>query len=104
MGSQAKTILRKYYDLLNMTMRASRGVPTPTHSKLVYSQMANLFPNAQPERIMGDGDGTVTLGSLQSCKDFLNIGSGDAFYQFDDVNHGDILKNKKVLMMIEQVL
>ena len=70
---------------------------------------------------MGDGDGTVTLGSLQvnnfdkyksfsqlrfyqSCRDFLNIGSGDSFYQFDDVNHGDVLKSKKVLKMIEQVL
>jgi len=80
---------------------ASRGVPTP--SKLVYSQV-NSFPDAQPERIMGDGDGTVTLASLRSCRDFLNIGSEDAFYQFDDVNHGDVLKSKKVLKMIEQVL
>ena len=32
---------------------------------MISTLKANSFPDAQPERIMADGDGTVTLGSLQ---------------------------------------
>ena len=32
---------------------------------MISTLKVNSFPDAQPERFMGDGDGTVTLGSLQ---------------------------------------
>ena len=52
---------------------------------------------------MGDGDGTVTRGSLEACQNFLNQKS-DKIRSFKNINHGNILKHKDVLKYIKSIV
>jgi len=78
----------------------SVGVDTPAGMIYDYG-----FPDEQPvQRIMGDGDGTVTVESLRFAKNFLRPEAGDTGYQFSGLNHGQILKSKKVLQYLRSLL
>jgi len=72
----------------------SVGVDTP--AGFVYG---DGFPNEQPIRIMGDGDGTVTKESAQACRDFLTR-DGDSVMVFRGLNHGAILKDPDVFSFL----
>ena len=92
----------------------SLGIETP--EKLVYNvSLENFirqlkpinfqsgFPDSQPERLMGDGDGTVTKGSLDACRYFINPKS-DKIRAFNDIKHGDILKHYDVFNYIKSLV
>ena len=72
----------------------SVGVKTPVG--FVYKAS---FPDTQPERLLGDGDGTVSLESAEICKNFLT-GSGDSVMVFRGPNHGGILRHKPLFSYI----
>ena len=57
---------------------------------MISTLKANSFPDAQPERIMGDGDGTVTLESLQVTS-FESIYSNLYICDFSHVEISSIL-------------
>jgi len=103
--SQGMEMMENVVNFVNLTHPAvntfcvySFGVETP--EKLIYD---SGFPDAQPERIMGDGDGTVTRGSLEACHYFLNQKS-DKIRSFKNINHGNILKHKDVLKYIKSIV
>jgi len=72
------------------------GVKTPV--KLVYKDQ-ETFPDSQPDRVMGDGDGTVTRESLEGCNQFLT--ENDLVRSFQGINHGDVLKSRQVFEFIK---
>jgi lysophospholipase-3 len=78
----------------------STGVDTPIG--LVYD---NGFPDEQPvKRIMGDGDGTVTLKSLTYIERLLRPEGGDSQYHISGPNHGQILKNHQVFQYLQSLV
>ncbi|XP_023340781.1 group XV phospholipase A2 [Eurytemora carolleeae] len=76
----------------------SVGVPTP-----VGLEYSDGFPDTQPTRIKGDGDGSVTVNSLAYCSRFLN-NPGDRSMVFRGLDHGQILKTTEVLEFIKSQL
>lgn len=72
----------------------SVGVDTPVG--FVYGAG---FPDEQPRRILGDGDGTVSKESAEACRNFLTR-DGDSVMVFRGPNHGAILKDKNVFSFI----
>jgi len=72
----------------------SVGVDTPVG--FIYGEG---FPDEQPRRIMGDGDGTVTKESAETCRKFLTR-DGDSVMVFKGLNHGAILKDQTVFSFI----
>ena len=114
--SQGMEMMENVVDYVNLTHPGVRtvcvytlGVHTPT--KLVYkvnlqkndTQHCKLpqgtFPDAQPERLMGDGDGTVSRESLEACRHFLT--SSDVLRSFQNINHGDVLKSRQIFELIK---
>jgi len=78
----------------------SHGIDTP--AGLIYD---NGFPDEQPiRRIMGDGDGTVTMKSLTYIHRLLQPTEGDTKFYVSGVNHGDILKNQQVFQYLQNIL
>jgi len=76
------------------------GVGVDTAERLDYGPG---FPDSQPRRIMGDGDGTVTRLSGEFCKQFLTL-KGDRIMAFNGVSHAEILKDKNVLKFLDTQL
>jgi len=72
----------------------SVGVKTP--ARFVYK---DGFPDSQPERVLGDGDGTVTKESAEICKKFLT-GPGDSVMVYQGPDHGGILRHKPLFSHI----
>jgi len=79
---------------VNTSCVYSLGISTP--AAFVYRQG---FPDTQPSKVWGDGDGTVNKESAEACRDFLTK-DGDSVEVFKDINHGDILKKEKVFEFI----
>jgi len=72
----------------------SLGVDTPVG--YVYGAG---FPDKQPMRILGDGDGTVSKESAEVCKNFLTE-EEDSVMVVRSTDHGDILKHQDVFSFI----
>jgi len=91
-------------NILRLTPLTHPGVPTscvysvgvPTPVQFVYNEG---FPDTQPTRLMGDGDGTVSKESAEACRTFLTKDE-DSIMVFRGPNHGDILKNIDVFTFI----
>jgi len=73
----------------------SLGVDTP-----VGLRYGNGFPDEQPSRLMGNGDGTVTQPSLAYCHRWMSR-NGNRVMVFNKLNHGQVLKDKNVLNFIQ---
>merc|ERR1719347_878443 len=71
----------------------STGVETP--AGFVWGDK-NTFPDSQPDRVVGDGDGTVTRESAEICMKFLTR-PGDSVKVFRGPNHGGILRHQPLL-------
>jgi len=100
--SQGMEMMENVVNFVNLTHPGvdtffiySLGIETP--EKLIYD---SGFPDAQPKRIMGDGDGTVTRESLEGCQYFRNPES-DKIRAFNNIKHGDILKHDEALKYIK---
>jgi len=61
------------------------------------------FPESQPARVMGDGDGTVTKTSAEFCRKFLTE-DRDRVMVFRGINHGNIVKDETVLQFLSTQL
>ena len=64
-----------------------------------HFQVEETFPDSQPNRLMADGDGTVTRDSLEGCRQFLT--ENDRVRAFQKINHGDVLKSRHVFELIK---
>ena len=77
----------------------STGVETV--EQMVYYK----FPNNHPVLIKGDGDGTVNLRSLEAFKKWTNVQKAPIrFKSFKRVDHLEILKDKRVVKEVKQIV
>ena len=118
--SEGLDMMENILDYVNLTSPGVRtvcvftlGIETP--AKLVYKvrsvsqaechshhPLQETFPDVQPERLLGEGDGTVTKYSLEACQHFLN--QNDTVKTFQNINHADVLKNTQVLDFIKSMI
>ena len=117
--SEGLDMMENIVDYVNLTSPGVRtvcvfslGVQTPV--KLIYQVRPGLahcrshysfkenFPDAQPDRLMGDGDGTVTKYSLEACQHFLT--QNDKVKTFQNINHADVLKNTQIFDFIKSII
>ena len=87
----------------NVTTFAYYGCEYPTPEKFIYTQ--GEFPDTEPEVVMGDGDGTVNINSLESC----SVWSDQMSYKltmmkFPNVEHVDAIKNSDIIQLIDNVV
>lgn len=79
------------------------GVNVSTPAALVYSK--SKWHDKQPDVILGDGDGTVNIRSLQGCQRWIGKQKADVFYhQVGGAEHLAILNNDDVKAYITRVL
>lgn len=84
-------------------MHCLHGNQIDTTEKLIYK--ARTFPQGSPKIINGDGDGTVNIKSLESCKFWKNRQKQKVYHQvFPKVDHMNILKDKYVLQYVHDLL
>jgi len=76
----------------------SLGVGTPQH--LLYGEG---FPDSQPIKSLGDGDGTVGADSLAACARFLDM-QKDTVKIFEEIKHGEILKSSQIFQFLKEKL
>jgi len=103
--SQGMEMMENIKEFVNLTHPGvdtfciySLGLETP--EKLIYDAG---FPDNQPRRIMGDGDGSITKDSLEACRYFINNKS-DKIKTFNNITHGGILKDDEVLKYIKSLV
>ena len=79
------------------------GSEKPTPETLVYGE--GEFPDAQPEILMGDGDGTVNLRSLEYCLRWKDPENKKIFYaeELPNTAHHRILDHKRILDVLEMI-
>ncbi|XP_034946388.1 phospholipase A2 group XV-like [Chelonus insularis] len=79
------------------------GVNVSTIDKLYYKP--GVAMNSDPQFILGDGDGTVNLRSLEGCLHWQTKQKQKIYYKtYGSVDHMDILRNRQVLDYIEDVM
>ena len=117
--SEGMDMMENILDYVNLTSPGVRtvcvfslGIQTPV--KLVYKvsvrsaltlshhSLQENFPDVQPDRLLGEGDGTVTKYSLEACQHFLN--QNDTVKTFQNIDHADVLKNTQVLDFIKSMI
>jgi len=76
------------------------GTNVPTPETYVYDQDLNAGNSIgmTQHTLMGDGDGTVNLVSLQVCKQFAT-----STKEFSDINHQAIIEDSTVLLHVAAV-
>lgn len=58
-----------------------------------------------PQLVLGDGDGTVNIRSLEACVHWQKLQEQKIYYQdFPKVDHTNILKNQDTLAYIKEIL
>lgn len=78
------------------------GVHTP--ASYIFGHKGE-FPDRQPEVVYGDGDGTVSLRSLEACGTFSQQQDyGVTLKGYHSVDHEGILSDTNVLNYIKSVL
>ncbi|KAG1659779.1 Group XV phospholipase A2 [Nymphon striatum] len=79
------------------------GVSVPTEESMIYKE--GYFPNYQPTKVLGDGDGTVNLRSLEGCLRWKNSSKQKVYHQtFPKVDHMNILRHEPVLQYIDNLV
>lgn len=74
-----------------------------TPSKFVYH--LNKFPDEQPETIMGDGDGSVNIRSLQGCLRWVDQQKEPVVWKaFPNEEHVEMLRNAEVIDYIKRIV
>lgn len=87
----------------NVTTYAFYGHQFPTPEKFVYTE--GEFPDTEPEELMGDGDGTVNLVSLEACRRWAREMNYDlTMVKFADVEHVNAIKNAEVIQHVDDVV
>ena len=87
----------------NVTTFVYYGCDYPTPERFVYT--ADEFPDTEPEEIMGDGDGTVNINSLESCKVWqTQMTYNLTMMKFPNVEHVDAIKNSDVIKQVDDVV
>ena len=87
----------------NVTTFAFYGCQYPTPEKFIYTE--GEFPDTEPNEIMGDGDGTVNINSLESCsvwKSQMNYALTMA--KFPDVEHVEAIKNYDIIQRVDDIV
>ena len=73
----------------------------PTTEQLVYKN----FPDGDPVRKIGDGDGTVNIRSLEFCKKWSEKQSHPVITKsFRRLDHNNILKDKQVVEYVKDIV
>ena len=90
------------YDFLERGM----GVPvhcfysggTETPERLVYDSMS-AFPDSEPRREMGDGDGTVNRRSLEACRHWKHVQPQHPVYEkyHPGIGHRELLHQPRLI-------
>ncbi|KAK0401701.1 hypothetical protein QR680_015926 [Steinernema hermaphroditum] len=79
------------------------GIPTP--ERFIWDE--GYFPDYQPTEILGDGDGTVNLRSLEACKQWNpnnNLGKDVSVHRFENVDHLDLLSRSETLALLHDIV
>ena len=72
-----------------------------TTEQLVYKN----FPNGDPVRQIGDGDGTVNIRSLEYCKQWSDKQSHRVITKsFKRLDHNHILMDKQVVEYVKDIV
>jgi len=95
-------------NILGLTPLSHPRVPTSCIYSVGVDTAVGLeydvgFPDSQPRKVMGDGDGTVPKVSGEFCRHFLTQ-EGDRVMAFRGIDHATILKDKKVLQFLSTQL
>ena len=73
----------------------------PTTERLVYKN----FPDGDPVRQIGDGDGTVNIRSLEYCKQWSDKQSHPVITKsFKRLDHNHILMDKQVVEYVKDIV
>ncbi|XP_059473948.1 phospholipase A2 group XV-like [Neocloeon triangulifer] len=107
-GWEMKKDTEKY--VLNFTapgveVHCAHGVGVKTVEKLKYTK--DKFPDSTPDLIMGDGDGTVNLRSLEGCTKWTeaqNAGKKIYHQTFPGLDHMDALRDKIIAQFVHDLL
>ena len=87
----------------NVTTYCFYGHQFPTPERLVYTK--GEFPDTEPILIIGDGDGTVNLNSLQSCGRWKNqMPYNLTMKGFSDVEHVAAIKTLEIIQQVDDVV
>ncbi|CAL8070172.1 unnamed protein product [Calicophoron daubneyi] len=107
LGYQMIQDSRKAYDYFKPPTGIERlicvhgsGIDTVTQLQYPKSNIFNKgFPDGEPTRIMGDGDGTVLLRSLEICKKWPGV----EYVVIPKAKHTPILWDKRLYALINKV-
>jgi len=72
---------------------------TDVKTEAAYKYPAGSWPDKQPDKVYGVGDGTVNRRSLTACQ-----GWATGFHEFPNVGHTEMLTNADVFSMIKQIV
>ena len=75
------------------------GVDTP----VTYKYKPGRFPDGPPDRVMGDGDGTVPINSLKGCSRWKQE-KPLIIKDFDSCEHNGILRNQSFIDFVKDFL
>mgnify|MGYP002804020214 FL=1 len=75
------------------------GVDTP----VTYQYKPGTFPDGPPDRVMGDGDGTVPSNSLRGCTRWQQD-KPLVVKDFDSCEHNGILRNETFINFVKDFL
>uniref|UniRef100_A0A915K4A3 Group XV phospholipase A2 n=1 Tax=Romanomermis culicivorax TaxID=13658 RepID=A0A915K4A3_ROMCU len=80
------------------------GVGLPTPEKFVYAKKSH-FPDTQPDEVMGDGDGTVNVRSIEACQRWRQEQSQPVYIkEIEKWEHLEILQNREVIDYVKRVV
>ena len=82
------------------------GVNVPTIEQLIYrGDFPPTSSFVHPTIKTGDGDGTVTLRSMQACLRWREQQSKPVHYRtFDSMSHEDIITHKDLVLEVVNIL
>ena len=73
----------------------------PTIEQLIFIN----FPNGNPVKVEGDGDGTVNIRSLELCKQWSNKQNQPVITKsFKRLDHSQIIKDKEVVEYVQNIV
>ena len=74
----------------------SGGVPTP--ERLIYDSMS-MFPDSEVRKVMGQGDGTVNLRSLEACGRWKHVQQQHPVNvkYYPDMEHNELLDKPQIV-------
>ncbi len=87
----------------NVTLHCLYGTGVNTPMRFEYGE--GQFPDTQPTTITGDGDGTVNINSLMSCKKWIGAQSYNVTLKgFPNVEHVQTIREPDIITYVDGVV